>query len=364
MLQGLAPKTRDSYRTGVKHFTTFIQNYGLSSHAFPPSANLLIAFCSWLFIRPSRQGGLAASTIIGYLTAVRSFCIDLGVSITAFNDQRLRRIKRGIKRLRSRAPRSRLPITIWLAAKILNIITSADGQTGIMLAAVICSGIYGLFRSSELVPKMYHGLLEGGLRRDHVFWDPQGEWVDIRLDSSKTDYFREGTMVRLHRNGSSTCPVTHLRRAWQAAPNKSPSAFVFQDSKGRHLSYSWLQQSLRTVITRLGLNASLYGTHSLRIGGATSLAMLGERPSVIKQMGRWSSLSYQLYVRVTTVAMRAAALRLGELGDRAMAPDFCIAGKAKGWGKLFGGLSVADAASISADDLEGLAARIRGQRRR
>ena len=42
---------------------------------------------------------------------------------------------------------------------------------------------------------------------------------------------------------------------------------------------------------------SHFGTHSLRIGGATALFAAGADETVIRTMGRWSSDCYRLYVR-------------------------------------------------------------------
>jgi hypothetical protein len=360
-MSGLEKSTRTSYGTGIRKYFDFTRLHGLVTEAFPPSADILLAFATWMYTLPGRGGkGLTASTIMGYLTAVRSICVDLGFPVTAFYDLRLRRVKRGIKKLRSRKARSRLPITIWLAARLIKSITAQDGMAGTMLTAAICTGIYGLMRAGEMVEKSESG--HQGLRRDHVFWDPDRKWVDIRLDNSKTDYFREGVVIRLHANGSSTCPVAKLRAAWDAAVDDSPGAPVFQQANGAPCTYKWLQHSLRMVVDRIGLDKSDYGTHSLRIGGATSLAIAGERPETIKEMGRWKSLSYQLYVRVTADAMRRASSRLGELSTRALQPGFSISGKStRGWSSMFGGLAIGDATKITADDLGEIAARINGQ---
>ena len=50
-------------------------------------------------------------------------------------------------------------------------------------------------------------------------------------------------------------------------------------------------------MTAIGENANEFGTHSLRIGGATALFAAGASPEVIRTMGRWSSDCYRLYVR-------------------------------------------------------------------
>ena len=47
----------------------------------------------------------------------------------------------------------------------------------------------------------------------------------------------------------------------------------------------------------IGENPAEFGTHSLRIGGATALFAAGADPTVIRTLGRWSSDLYKLYVR-------------------------------------------------------------------
>ena len=56
--------------------------------------------------------------------------------------------------------------------------------------------------------------------------------------------------------------------------------------------------ALRTLNGRL-LNLG-FGTtfgHSFRIGGASFLLAQGAIPEVVRMMGRWRSLAYELYVR-------------------------------------------------------------------
>eukprot|EP00808_Paulinella_micropora_P003978 g9302.t1 len=114
-------------------------------------------------------------------------------------------------------------------------------------------------------------------------------WVNLLIPASKTDYMRTGSYVRLWRNNSETCPFSRLLAAWHAATDKRPTAPLFQASKGNALSYKWLQKVLRSLVKAVGLDPSLYSSHSLRIGGATSLAMAGESADAIKHIGTSTS---------------------------------------------------------------------------
>ena len=51
-----------------------------------------------------------------------------------------------------------------------------------------------------------------------------------------------------------------------------------------------------------GLDPSLYGAHSLRIGGATAALAAGVPPNLIRLMGRWSSEVCQIYCRMSLEA--------------------------------------------------------------
>lgn len=54
---------------------------------------------------------------------------------------------------------------------------------------------------------------------------------------------------------------------------------------------------VKNLMQAVGENPEHFGTHSMRIGGATALFARGADPTVIRTMGRWSSDIYQLYVR-------------------------------------------------------------------
>jgi hypothetical protein len=48
-----------------------------------------------------------------------------------------------------------------------------------------------------------------------------------------------------------------------------------------------------------------FAGHSLRSGGATSLAEAGVNPSTIQAIGRWSSDTFQIYIRKNPVVLHA-----------------------------------------------------------
>jgi hypothetical protein len=67
---------------------------------------------------------------------------------------------------------------------------------------------------------------------------------------------------------------------------------------------------MRNALKKIGMPPFEYGTHSLRIGAATTLAILGFPSHFIQVIGRWKSLSYQLYVRLGERERKQALARM------------------------------------------------------
>ena len=71
--------------------------------------------------------------------------------------------------------------------------------------------------------------------------------------------------------------------------------FVFRD--GSPVKPIHIRQVLRVIIKKLGLDAALYDTHSLRIGRATDLQKQKCSVEEIKVFGRWKSKTVYKYLR-------------------------------------------------------------------
>jgi len=95
--------------------------------------------------------------------------------------------------------------------------------------------------------------------------------------------------------------------------NAKSDQFIFRNviyhmSKGtyslgnRKVSYSRLRELFKESLTKLGYNQSMYGLHSFRSGGATSLThTLANNPSkerLLKLQGRWKTdVAKDMYIK-------------------------------------------------------------------
>lgn len=199
--------------------------------------------------------------------------------------------------------------------------------------AILCVGVYGLFRAGELVKNNKRP----GLCRAGVTWHQQE--VIIHLSESKTDVFRHGADIVLYKNNTKTCPYTHFKGVWESAKNKNADAAAFQNSDGSPVTYDQLLKAIKALMKQLGYKVDQVGTHSMRIGGASTLAILGVPAHIIKILGRWLSLTYQVYTRTSNEHIQRVQALIGAEGLKTK-------------DNAFGGLSLSAATMSSIDDLE------------
>ncbi|KAE9016093.1 hypothetical protein PR003_g13414 [Phytophthora rubi] len=90
------------------------------------------------------------------------------------------------------------------------------------------------------------------------------------------------------------CPVKSLQHIMQARK-------LLKCETDRHLCASLTSQTvikrIKDTARRIGVPASNYSSHSIRIGGATALAAGGADKLSIKFLGRWLSNCYEEYPR-------------------------------------------------------------------
>lgn len=321
----------------------FAEYYKLTIHdVFPATETMLLAFIAYLH---STTRPLAYKTVKAYLSHVKRLAILLGTDDTVFSASRIQVALRGYRLLHGDAPvkRRRIPITIDILNKFISLLDPTIPNQRV-IGAMLCVGVYGLFRSGELACKTSTPTVSV-LSRADVSW--KSDCCTITLRASKTDPFRNGADIILYKNSSPTCPYRWLREHFDNAPRQFTFAPLFQSTTGSPISYDQLNSSIKLLAAKAGLDPTLFAGHSLRIGGATSLAQLGYPAHFIKELGRWSSLSYQVYTRLTNPIRKAISNDLAKVRFPQGAKDY------------FGGMHPKDAYGLQADDIGVLFGRIR-----
>ena len=125
---------------------------------------------------------------------------------------------------------------------------------------------------------------------------------------SKTDPFRQGMSIHLHRTDLPLCPVASLLAYLVARGTQEGPLFQLED--GSPLTHTQLVTELRKALRGAQIDPAKYAGHSFRIGAATTAAACGVPVEVIKTLGRWKSQAYQLYVRIPSTELAAISKSL------------------------------------------------------
>jgi integrase len=123
--------------------------------------------------------------------------------------------------------------------------------------------------------------------------------MELFLEKTKTDQYREGRWVLISRVPGRYCPVALVERllrlgqyaAQGAGPlirntSVTPSQQLIRE---RQPSYTTVLSWFKAGAERLGLDPDEYGTHSGRRGGATRAANVDVPDRLFKEHGAWRS---------------------------------------------------------------------------
>ena len=87
-------------------------------------------------------------------------------------------------------------------------------------------------------------------------------------------------------------------------PQWRTSAPLFQWGR-KAMSETAVNKLLRAALHAAGVpHAHTFSSHSLSVGGATAAMAVGVDPESIKVLGRWDSMAYKMYTRLSQQAAR------------------------------------------------------------
>ena len=124
--------------------------------------------------------------------------------------------------------------------------------------------------------------------------------LELYIESSKTDQYRDGAWVVVARTRTELCPVQMLERYMALASiGEDAEKFLFRGILNTKLgarlrpsgglSYTRVRELVLEMLAKIGLDRSRYGLHSLRSGGASAAANAGIPDRWFKRHGRWRS---------------------------------------------------------------------------
>lgn len=210
----------------------------------------------------------------------------------ARNSTVVRRTLQGCMRMRGTATVRKRALTIDDLQLVINHYHDTTTHDDLLFLAMLLTGFFGLLRLGELVFPDEVSLQNWKkvTRRNTV--SVQNDRYEFTLPGHKADRFFEGNRIIIPALRFTLSPLRHFSRYINSRDAIHPVA-----------SPLWLTEagSVPTrsfFITRLRIffNSDVAG-HSMRAGGATSLAEHGVSPSIIQASGRWASDTFLVYIR-------------------------------------------------------------------
>ena len=125
--------------------------------------------------------------------------------------------------------------------------------------------------------------------------------MEITVTSSKTDQYRQGSVIFIAKSKHATCPVSMLQKYFELGKlDPASESRLFRGitrSKNREslradraLSYTRIRELVLRKIHALGYDEKAFGLYSFWAGGATAAANTPGLPERhLKRHGRWHS---------------------------------------------------------------------------
>jgi len=299
VLNAVEPSTRRGYSSALKHWTTFLKIYNFPSTPTPDSLSLFVAFLS----PRVKEANKVLSALAHHLRPSMANWDDVR------NHPLVVAALRGSKKSNASPPRRARPLRPPELASLVSSAISSRSYDNLLVAFIASLGFSGVMRLGELTEPQHREdrterkicLREGALlEHDKLF--------QFELRTHKGDREHRGsTVVIVAENSTTDFNVIKLAEAYltlrDARHGRHPRLLLRSD--GTPPPRHWFLQHL--VVTVPGASG-----HSLRAGGATFLASRGVPGELIKRMGRWSSSSWESYIRNTpslAAALQRQALR-------------------------------------------------------
>ena len=243
------------------------------------------------YIASMHVRGYAPSTMITYVSAIGYLH-----KISGFSDPTrefvIQKLLAGAAKIAPSVD-PRLPVTHILLHRLIEDLPHyvSAHYNRVLIAAMFSVAFFGLFRVGELTVSKFGDVLLH-LKDLKV----QGDHFVISIAKYKHSKSNTAIQIPIERQSDTTiCPVTLLFNYLSLRGTSPGPLFMF--TSGSHVPRQFFTKTLSGGVSFIGLQPSLYKSHSFRIGGASHLASLGFSDAQIRMRGRWESDAFKRYIR-------------------------------------------------------------------
>ena len=301
----VSERTSVTYETGLRAFKAclLLNNLGHNTDILPElSENIFLLFIAHCY----KTQKLRFTTIKLYLCGVRFAYLKTGVSCPLFRTDtdsyslRITALIKATKRLQGQIKNPRHPITASVLSQMCFELQNGyvSPYTDCLLQAVCVMAFFGFLRCGEFTVNQQEfdpaiHLCLGDLTFNDTY-------VEVLLKMSKTDPFKQGTLIPLFKQCDNTnlCPYTSLQNYIRKRneifhTRMRPTEPLFLTDLGKPLMFNYFVSHVRCILTQIGMDTTHYSGHSFRIGAASTACAARLEDHLIRTLGRWSSDCYR-----------------------------------------------------------------------
>lgn len=280
----------------------------------PASYELLHSFCLWATPDPSTADTAMAGDVPfepvlvqvagKYLAAIRAWHLAQGWPPPLSEDRcaQITWLLRGLANIQqhhhTRPPRP--PVTLHMLSALKDTLNLEDPFEA-CIWAIAASAFWGLmwFGEATVTTRNRFNAQRYLTRANTLFSTNLGgnEYARLDLPSAKTAKPGEIQHIFLVKQGT-LCPLDALKNLAKVVPvTKEEPLFCWRDRTGstRPMVHDTTLKFISERFTTQGMETTF--SHSFRIGGASFYLSQKVDPEVVRIMGRWRSLAYQVYIR-------------------------------------------------------------------
>ena len=281
--------TRKNLQTQWKAFFLFCHYYNLKK--LPCDLETLCLFAQFL-----SRSFTSVDSIRNYLSGVKILHLFLDLPFPHFESFYFKLFMKGLKRCNPHTVKAALPITPDILLKIKENLDFSD-PNHLTYWCLFLFAFYLMCRKSNLVGTVTD--CSKSLKRGDI--SVFDNFLLVRFRWTKTIQFQERCLeIPIIKNVSSPlCAYSAFKDMTKEflVSADSPAFVVNCNEKYKPVSYSMLQNFLKLIIAKIGLDPEKYSSHSFRRGGATWAFRSGVSPNLIQLQGDWQSDAYKLYLQ-------------------------------------------------------------------
>lgn len=285
--------TSITYTSALQSYLTFCH-----LHSFPidPTPDTLSFFTVYMshHIKPTSVD----SYLSGICNQLEPFFPDVR---EARRHRLVTRTLRGCKKLRGVATQRKRPLHRNELADLAPTYSTSNSHNDLLFFTILLTGFFGLMRLGELVVPNRLELQDPRKITMRPSVELLSNGFAFFLPGHKADRFFEGNRIIIQETAAADDPVGPFKRYLTSRDKLFPfHPQLWLRANGSSPTRNWFLRRLKRHFDEPDVAG-----HSLRAGGATALAEAGIPSHIIQAIGRWSSNTFQIYIRQHPVLLAA-----------------------------------------------------------